>query len=486
VLVQEAGSASSLSRLLLGALLATGAVASEPPSGAEASGPERVFQGFVDAMNRHDVDAQYSFYADDMVYVDEGRRIAPPREDERRDRAFERGSGAVWSYVIVGRGPDRLDVILTEDMEFYRALGAGPRSSRREVRFRDGKIVELSASEWTQAGRPYDGARDLFQEWLVSERPSAAAKVVRSGRLVFDASSAPILGPLAREWRAAHPCRLYHPSFHPREPRIVFSSDCEGKWNVYVAREDGSHPLRLTDNTADARRPSWSPDGGRVLFQSDRDGNWEIYSVAAGGGGLARLTHDPAADTNAAYSPDGTRILWSSRRAGSSELYIMAADGSSTRRLTSGTTQGFAPAWSPDGTLILYPASRQPVAADGDPIEVYRLRPDGQPLGVLPGGPRREYNHAFSPDGGRIAFDAHAQGAWESADGQWELWSMNADGSARQRLTHNQVNEWGPAFSPDGRRLVFLCGRDNVYDLYRMNLDGSDRRRLTRWTANPD
>jgi len=63
---------------------------------------------------------------------------------------------------------------------------------------------------------------------------------------------------------------------------------------------------------------------------------------------------------------------------------------------------------------------------------------------------------------------------------------MNADGTERRRLTRNSVNDWGPAFSPDGRRLVFLSGKDNVYDLYTMNVDGSDRRRLTRWTANPD
>ena len=396
------------------------------------------------------------------------------------------GAAPVWSYEIVGRAPDRLDVILTEDMEFYRALGAGPRSSRREVRFRDGKIVEMSATQWTQAGRPYDGARDLFAQWLARERPAAAAQVLRSGRLVFDATTPKLLDPLAREWRAAHPCRLYHPSFHPRENQLLFSSDCEGKWNLYVAREDGSHPRRLTDNKADSRRPSWSPDGRRVLFQSDRDGNWEIYSVAADGGEPMRLTRDPAADTNASHSPDGTRILWSSTRDGSSELYVMPARGGAARRLTAGTTVGFAPSWSPDGSLILRPASRRAGAKEGDPLDRLRLRPDGSELDPLPGGPRREYNHAFSPDGKTIAYDAHADGAWESEDGRWELWLMNADGTGRRRLTNDTANDWGPSFSPDGQRLVFLSGRENVYDVHVINVDGTGRRRLTRWTANPD
>jgi hypothetical protein len=455
-------------------------------SAAEPSLHERVFSSYVAALNRHDVDAQYAHYADDMRYLDGGARIVPPRESERLDRAFERGSGAVWSYEILGRASDRLDVILTEDMEFYRALGVGPRSSRREVRFRGDKIVEMSASDWTQRGRPYEGARDLFKAWLVAERSAAAARVVKDGGLVFDGQSAPILNPLAREWRAAHPCRLYHPSFDRSGRRLAFSSDCDGRWNLYVAEADGTRPRRLTDNRADARRPAWSPDGKRIAFHSDRDGNWEIYSMAAHGGDVVRLTSDPAEDTNASYSPDGAQILWSSTREGTGELYLMPAAGGGARRLTTGTTVDFAPGWSPDGALILRPASRRAGAKEGDPLEVFRIGADGRELGALPGGPRREFNHAFSPDGRTIAYDAHRDGGWESEDGGWELWLMNADGSHRRQLTRNDVNDWGPAFAPDGRRLVFLSGRDNVYDLYAMSVDGSGRRRLTFWTANPD
>jgi hypothetical protein len=469
-----------------GASLAVLLAASAPSTCAEKSLPERVFSSFVDAMNRHDVDAQYAHYAPDMRYLDEGRRIEPTREKERLDREFERGSGASWSYEILGRAADSLEVILAEDMEFYRALGAGPRSSRRTVRFRGDKILEMSARDWTQRGRPYEGARDLFKQWLLAERPEAAARVVKDGRFVFDGRTGPLLGPLAREWRAAHPCRLYHPSFDRSGTRLVFSSDCDGKWNLYMAAADASRPQRLTDNHADARRPAWSPDGGRLVFHSDRDGNWEIYSMSADGSDVVRLTHDDANDTNASYSADGTQILFCSTRDGSSELYLMPASGGAPRRLTTGTGVGFAPAWSPDGSVILRPASRRAGAKEGDPLEVLRLSPDGREVGVLPGGPRREYNHVFSPDGRTIAYDAHADGAWESDDGRWELWLMNADGSDRRRLTRNAVNDWGPAFSPDGRRLVFLSGRENVYDLFAIGVDGTGRTRLTFWTANPD
>jgi hypothetical protein len=96
--------------------------------------------------------------------------------------------------------------------------------------------------------------------------------------------------------------------------------------------------------------------------------------------------------------------------------------------------------------------------------------------------PRREYNPAYSPDGTRIAFDAHREGQWESEDGGWEVWRMNADGTDRRPLTENDVNDWGPSWSPDGRTILFLSGRNNVYDVHAMDHDGSNVRRLTHWT----
>jgi TolB protein len=59
---------------------------------------------------------------------------------------------------------------------------------------------------------------------------------------------------------------------------------------------------------------------------------------------------------------------------------------------------------------------------------------------------------------------------------------MNADGTGRRMLTRNDVNDWGPSWSPDGRTILFLSGRNNVYDVYAMDANGSNVRRLTKWT----
>ncbi len=70
---------------------------------------------------------------------------------------------------------------------------------------------------------------------------------------------------------------------------------------------------------------------------------------------------------------------------------------------------------------------------------------------------------AWSPDGGRIAFETlrHA-GSRACSDNSpspdacnWEIYVMNADGSGQRRLTRSPGLDRYPAWSPDGRKLLF-------------------------------
>ena len=49
---------------------------------------------------------------------------------------------------------------------------------------------------------------------------------------------------------------------------------------AFVCPEQGLCLQRLTENEAYDDSPSWSPDGDRIVFQSDGDGNFEIYIVS--------------------------------------------------------------------------------------------------------------------------------------------------------------------------------------------------------------
>jgi len=130
-----------------------------------------------------------------------------------------------------------------------------------------------------------------------------------------------------------------------QDGRIVFVSDRDGNWEIYVMNADGSGRTNLTNNPAADYDSTWSPDGTKIAFISDRDGNWEIYVMNADGSGQTRLTNNPANDHGPTWSPDGAMIAFVSDRDGNKEIYIMNADGSGQMRLTNNASIDMYPSW---------------------------------------------------------------------------------------------------------------------------------------------
>jgi Tol biopolymer transport system component len=75
-------------------------------------------------------------------------------------------------------------------------------------------------------------------------------------------------------------------------------------------------------------------------------------------------------------------------------------------------------------------------------------------------------------------------------NGNWEIFVMNADGSAPVNLTQSpNVQEHYPQVSPDGTKLCFSVdegeGRDAVRSLHVMDIDGSNRKKLADHAREP-
>ncbi len=114
---------------------------------------------------------------------------------------------------------------------------------------------------------------------------------------------------------------------------------------------------------------------------------------------------------------------------------------------------------------------------DGN-AQVYSMDADGTNKTRLTHNSSNDQNPAWSPDGTKVAFQSTRDGAGA------RIYVMNADGSGQTRLTTGPGIELSPTWSPNGKKIAFSSNRDdpNFWQIYTMNADGSD---VTRVTSDP-
>jgi len=64
---------------------------------------------------------------------------------------------------------------------------------------------------------------------------------------------------------------------------------------------------QLTSGKKASTGPQWSPDSRRLAFTSDRDGKRQIYLISPAGGEAAQLTAEETGVGAIAWSPDRRR-----------------------------------------------------------------------------------------------------------------------------------------------------------------------------------
>jgi Tol biopolymer transport system component len=306
--------------------------------------------------------------------------------------------------------------------------------------------------------------------------------------------------------------------------RIAFASDRDGNWEIYVSDSDGQRPTRLTNRpqaqdrfalpspngsqiafgsqinndhwelwvmNADGGKPrslatdivakghrQWSHDGTRIAFAATVNGDVEVFTVEVASGRITRLTNTPGEDLDPSWSPDDKGIAFSSMRDGNRNIYIARADGTQPRRLTTDSLPDANPDWSRDGTRLAYISGR-----DGA-RDVFLVRVDNAQVERLTTGARATNDGArWSPDGAHIAVQT-AQGGGLAQGYDIQLIRI----SDRQRTTLAGSPKYDGQFSwsPQGDRIAFISGRDDVESVYLTDLKGKVTRLTTTRALNPE
>lgn len=159
-----------------------------------------------------------------------------------------------------------------------------------------------------------------------------------------------------------------------------------------------------------------------------------------------------------------------------SDIFTILPNGSGLRQLThvpEGQTAG-SPDWSPDGSSIAF----ERTGADGG-FEIWTMNADGSGRTRLTHDPRfDDFQPSWSPDGESIVFSRCDRPFGFTVSCEIEL--MRADGSERTKLTRGHWLNVRPAFSPDGEWIAFGSTRGGFQNaIWRMRVDGSQLSRLT-------
>jgi Tol biopolymer transport system component len=198
-------------------------------------------------------------------------------------------------------------------------------------------------------------------------------------------------------------------------------------YDIFMADLNGKIIKRLTSTPGYDAEATLSPDGKKMIFTSMRDGDLDLYIMDLATQKVKRITHELGYDGGAWFSPDGKKIIWRASRPKTKEeineyksllkenlviplqmeVFIANTDGSDVKQVTSLGQANWAPNYLHNGRVIFCSNHQYP---KGFPFNMY---------------------------------------------------TMNADGSHIEKVSHDNSFDAFPMFSPDGKKIVFCSTRNN-------------------------
>src|SRR4030095_5265658 len=247
----------------------------------------------------------------------------------------------------------------------------------------------------------------------------------------------------------------------------------------FLGRSSTMKTTPVTDLPGMEGDPSFSPDENEVAFAwaGEANDNVEIYVKGLDGGNLRRLTNHPALDSGPVWSPDGRSIAFIRYSYSDKEraIFTIPATGGSERRLISANVLGLPDErayidWSPDGKSLVYSDASGPNL----PFGIFRISAETLEREQLTSAPEHWFGDqrpVYSPTGQTLAF---VRTVSLGAHGVDDIYVMPATGGEPQRLTFDNQNIEGLAWTPEGRNIVFSSNRGGLNGLWQISATGGE------------
>ncbi len=263
---------------------------------------------------------------------------------------------------------------------------------------------------------------------------------------------------------------------HIAQGKLVFSYHGD----LWIARDDGANPSRLTAHVGRDIFPRFSPDGKWVAFSSNRMGNDDIYAVPATGGEPRQLTHATVDDTVLYWTPDGRRILFATargERAFASPLHTVSLEGGLPEPLE--MDAGQAGMFKQDGMALAFNRTLSRYWRKG-----YRgnATADLWLMDVKTGEFTKLTNLELKE------FKSHAQDCYpmwgadgmiyfaSERDGTFNIWKIAPSGGKPAQVTfHKSDGVQFPSISPDGKTIAY----ENEFELWALSVPDGKPRKIT-------
>jgi len=224
-----------------------------------------------------------------------------------------------------------------------------------------------------------------------------------------------------------------------------------------------TEPQVLTKAGRNAEFPRWSPDGRWIAYGA-QTGREEAQQRLVDGDGNERAIAPRTTLAPESWTADGRSLVTSmidlrDPYHAYSDLYRIAVDGG-RERMTEGARL-LQPDVARDGRIV---ALR---TGGGTTVPVVIDAPGAAPRGLA--APSLDVQWAYprwSPDGTRIAISRWRQG------GYYDVVVLDSSGRVVAEATGDRAVDSAPAWSPDGRWVLFSSDRTGIANLYAYEVNG--------------